>query len=132
MSSGFNVMKWTRKLLTDTHTQRKDENYILHCILHMPRNNQRYGSCVLHVVSWFKICMKFHENMSSGFNPFSARRHFSRRRLRANNVCLYLFYSKTLRVCRNVICLSAQILWVDRKVTKHVQDHCQKHDIMKR
>ena len=29
--------------------------------------NQRYGSCVLHVLSWFNICVKFHENMSSGF-----------------------------------------------------------------
>ena len=32
MASGFKVMEWTRKLLTDTHThthtERKDENYI--------------------------------------------------------------------------------------------------------
>ena len=28
--------------------------------------NQSYGSCVLHVLSWFNICVKFHENMSSG------------------------------------------------------------------
>ena len=28
MSSGFKVMEGTQKLLTDTHTQRKDENYI--------------------------------------------------------------------------------------------------------
>ena len=28
MSSGFKVMERTQKLLTDTHTQRKDENYI--------------------------------------------------------------------------------------------------------
>ena len=28
MSSGFKVMERTRKLLTDTHTQRKDENII--------------------------------------------------------------------------------------------------------
>ena len=27
--------------------------------------NQRYGSYVLHVVSWINICVKFHENMSS-------------------------------------------------------------------
>ena len=50
MSSGFIVMQRTRKLLTDTHTHRKDENYIPHCILHMP------GICVLHVVSW---CLAF-------------------------------------------------------------------------
>ena len=36
MSSGFKVMEWTRKLLKDTHTQRKDKNYIPHGILHMP------------------------------------------------------------------------------------------------
>ena len=36
VSSGIKVMERTRKLLTDTHTQRKDENYISHCILHMP------------------------------------------------------------------------------------------------
>ena len=55
---------------------RKDENYIPHCILHMPGYNQSYGSCVLHVVSWcltfvssfMKICQavlklcKGHEN----------------------------------------------------------------------
>ena len=37
MSSGFKVMERARKLLTHTHThtQRKDENYIPHCILHM-------------------------------------------------------------------------------------------------
>ena len=30
--------------------------------------NQSNGSCVLHVVLWwFNICVKFHENMSSGF-----------------------------------------------------------------
>ena len=28
MSSGFKVMERTRKLLTDTHTHRKDENYL--------------------------------------------------------------------------------------------------------
>ena len=28
MSSGFKVMERTRKLLTDTHTQRKDKNII--------------------------------------------------------------------------------------------------------
>ena len=29
--------------------------------------NQRYGLCVLHVVSWINICVKFHESMSRGF-----------------------------------------------------------------
>ena len=58
------------------------------------------------------------------FNPFSARRHFRPRRRRANNACLCLFYQITLCVCRNVTCVSAQILWADRKVTKHIQDDC--------
>ena len=30
------------------------------------RYNQSYDSCVLHVVLWLKVCVKFHENMSSG------------------------------------------------------------------
>ena len=69
MSSVFKVMEPTQKLLTDIHTQRKDENYILYCIAYFVCRgyNQSYGSCVLHVVSWFNICVKFHENISSGF-----------------------------------------------------------------
>ena len=71
MSGGFKVMEWTQKLLTDTHThtQRKDKNYIPHCIAYFvcAVYNQSYNSCVLHVVSWFNVCVKFHENMSSGF-----------------------------------------------------------------
>ena len=68
-------MERTRKLLTDTHThthtqrETKDENYIPHCIAYFVCRgyNQSYGSCVLHVISWLNICVKFHENMSSGF-----------------------------------------------------------------
>ena len=46
MSSGFKVMEWTQKLLTDTHTQRKDENYIppwhtLFCCLEMQTRSHR-------------------------------------------------------------------------------------------
>ena len=71
MSSGFKVMEWTQKLLTDTHThtQRKDENYIPHCIPYFICRgyNQSYHSCVLHIVSWFNICKEFNENMSSSF-----------------------------------------------------------------
>ena len=67
MSSSFKVMEQTQKLLTDTHTHthRKDENYIPHCIeYYMCRGyNHSYSSCVLHVVSWFNICVKFHENI---------------------------------------------------------------------
>ena len=68
MSSGFKVMEKTQKLLRDTHTQKK-ENYIPHCMhtWYAGRGyNQSYDSCVLHVVLWLKICVKFHENMSSG------------------------------------------------------------------
>ena len=37
MSSGFKVMEWTRKLLTDTHTQReKTKTLYPHGILRMP------------------------------------------------------------------------------------------------
>ena len=72
-------MERTQKLLTDTErereretereTERKDENYIPHCIAYFVCRgyNQSYGSCVLHVVSWFNICVKFHENTASGF-----------------------------------------------------------------
>ena len=53
MSSGFKVMEQTRKLITDRHTQRKDENYIPHCTAYFVCRayNQSYGSCFLHV-SW--------------------------------------------------------------------------------
>ena len=79
MSSGFKVLELTQKLLTERERERerkrerererKDENYIPHCIADFVcwGYNQSYGSCVLHVLSWFNICVKFHENMSSGF-----------------------------------------------------------------
>ena len=69
ISSGFKVMERAQKLLTDTHTHTKDENYIPHCIAYFVcwGYSQSYGSCVLHVVSWFNICVKFHENISSSF-----------------------------------------------------------------
>ena len=35
MSSGFKVIEWTQKLLTDTHTHKRKLNTPLHCILHM-------------------------------------------------------------------------------------------------
>ena len=91
MSRGFKVMERTQKLLTDRHThtftqrerererERKDENYIPHCIAYLVcrRYNQSYGSCVLHVISWFNICEKFHENMSSGFKLMELTRKLS-------------------------------------------------------
>ena len=71
MTSGFKVMERTQILLTHTHThththtEGKDENYVPNCIAYFVCRgyNQRYRSCVLHVVSWFNICVKFHENM---------------------------------------------------------------------
>ena len=46
---------------------------------------------------------------------------------------VYVYFTQiTLRVCCNVTCVRAQILSADGKVIKHVQDHCQKYDIMKR
>ena len=80
MSGGFKVMERTQKLLTETythrHTHRKHENYIPHCIAYFVCQgyNQSNGSCVLHVVSWFNSCVKFHENMSSGFKPMERTR----------------------------------------------------------
>ena len=65
MTSGFKVMEQTQKLLTDTH--KKKTVYPIACIFVCRGYNQSYGSCVLHVVSWFNICVKFHESMSSGF-----------------------------------------------------------------
>ena len=66
MSSRFKVMERTGKLLTDTHTEKTKTIYTIAYLI-CRGYNQRYGSCVLHVVSWFNICAKFHENMSGGF-----------------------------------------------------------------
>ena len=66
MSSAFKVMERTRNLLTDTHTQKDETIYPIAYFI-CRGYNQRYGSCVLHVVSWFKICVKFDDNMSSSF-----------------------------------------------------------------
>ena len=66
MSSGFKVMERTQKLLRKTHTEKSKTIYPTAYFI-CQGYNQRYGSCALHVVSWFNICVKFHENMSSGF-----------------------------------------------------------------
>ena len=68
MSIGFKVMEQTRKLLTDTHTQKRKLYTHLHAYLVCRGYKQSYGSCVVHVVSWFNFCVKFHENMSNGLN----------------------------------------------------------------
>ena len=64
MSSRFKVIERTQKLLTDTHTKK---NTFLHAYFVCRGYNQIYGSCVLHVLSWFNICVQFPESMSSGF-----------------------------------------------------------------
>ena len=67
MSSSFKIMEPTQKLLTDTHRQKRKLYTPLHAYFLCRGYNQSYGSCVLHVISWFNICVKFHESMSSGF-----------------------------------------------------------------
>ena len=67
MSGGFKVMERKGKLLTDTHTEKRQKLYTPLHTSYAGGYNQRYGSCVLHVVSWFNICVEFHENMSSRF-----------------------------------------------------------------
>ena len=67
MSSGFQVMQRTQKLLTVTHTEKTKTIYPIALHTSYARGITSYNSCVLHVVSWFNICVKFHENMSSSF-----------------------------------------------------------------
>ena len=67
MSSGFKVVQRTQKLFTDTHTQKRELYTPLHAYFVCLGYNHSYSSCVLHVVSWCKICVTFHESMSSGF-----------------------------------------------------------------
>ena len=62
MLSGFKVMERTQKLLTDTHTHKRKLYTPLHAYFICRGYKQSYGSCVLHVVSWFNICVKFHES----------------------------------------------------------------------
>ena len=63
MSSGFKVMEWTQKMLTYTHKKKRKLYIPLHAYFICRGYNQSYGSCVLHVVSWINVCVKFHENM---------------------------------------------------------------------
>ena len=65
MPSGFLSYGADTKIVNrHIHTQKRRKN-IYPIALHTLYT--RYGSCALHVISWFNICMKFHENMSSGF-----------------------------------------------------------------
>ena len=50
-----------------THTEKTKTIYPIAYFIWGGGYNQKYGSCVLHVLSWLNICVKFHENMSSGF-----------------------------------------------------------------
>ena len=83
MSSGFKVMEWTRKIVNTqraitgadtkivnrhTHTQKRRKLYTpLHCILRMPGGKPELPLMSSACCSWFNICGKFHENMSSSF-----------------------------------------------------------------
>ena len=67
MSSRFIAMERTRKLLTDTYIQKRKLYTPLHAYIICRGYNQTYGSCVLHVVSWFNVCVKFHENIVKRF-----------------------------------------------------------------
>ena len=67
MSSGFKVVEKTQKLLRDTYTQKRKLYTPLHAYLVCWGYNQSYESCVLHVILWLKVCVKFPENMSNGF-----------------------------------------------------------------
>ena len=61
MSSGFKVMERTQILLTDTHTHTEKKKTIYPIAYFICRGyNQSYSSSVLHVDSWFTICVKFH------------------------------------------------------------------------
>ena len=60
-------MEKTQKLLRETHTQKRKLYTPLHAYLICRGYNQNYDSCVLHVVLWLKVSVKFHENVSSGF-----------------------------------------------------------------
>ena len=76
MSSCFKVMEKTQKLLRDTHTHKKRKLYTpLHAYLVCRGYNQSYDSCVLHVVLWLKVCVKFQENMSSGLKLWSRHKN---------------------------------------------------------
>ena len=59
-------MKIVNTQRAHTHTEKTKTIYPTAYFIYRGYN-QRYGSCVLHVVSWFNICVKFHENMTSGF-----------------------------------------------------------------
>ena len=74
MSSGFKVTEKTQKLLRDTHTRKRKLYTPLHAYLVCRGYYQSYDSCVLHVVLWLKVCVRFHENMSSGFKVMERTR----------------------------------------------------------
>ena len=75
MSSGFKVMERTQTMLVDTHTHKKKLYTPLHAYFVCRGYNQSYGSCVLQAVSWFNICVKLHENMSSVLNLWSRHKN---------------------------------------------------------
>ena len=67
MSSCFKVMEKTQKLLRDTHTHKKKENYKVG----KPELRFLCSACRLIV---FNVCVKYHENVPSGFKVMERTR----------------------------------------------------------
>ena len=79
ISRGFKVNEQTRKLSTPpphTHTEKRRKTKKIYPIAYFICRgyNQSYGSCVLHVVSWFNICVKFHEICQAVLNLWSGHK----------------------------------------------------------
>ena len=66
MSSGFKVIERTRKLLKIVNTQRE--------ITPKVENPELRFMCSAHRLRVLNICVKFHENMSSGFKVMERTR----------------------------------------------------------
>ena len=66
MSSCFKVMEWTRKLLKIVNTQME--------ITPKVENPELRFMCSARHLMVFNVCVKFHENMSSGFKVMERTR----------------------------------------------------------
>ena len=66
MSSGFKVIERTRKLLKIVNTKRE--------ITPKVENPELRSMCSAHRLMVFNVCVKFHENMSSGFKVMERTR----------------------------------------------------------
>ena len=70
MSSGFKVIERTRKLLKIVNTQRE--------ITPKVENPKLWFMCSARRLMVFNVCVKFHENMSSGFKVMELTRKLLR------------------------------------------------------